>query len=346
MERKTEVQQHSVILEGKTARGIQVKLRPLTENYWDILTKWNNDTEVLYFSESADITSRTPEEVRYVYRSVSQNAYCFIIEADYRVVGDCWLQKMNLPRVLQMYPGLDVRRIDLTIGEKGYWSQGIGTETIRLLTEFGFSDEKVDIIYNPDIADYNVRSQKAFRKVGYQIVGEILQQSGSKSQKVYDLAETRDDWLKRSFKRETRYQGAIVRDNQILLIRHREHESGRSYWILPGGGIEPGETGEDCVRREIKEETNLDVRVVSLLFDEPDPTKNTYISRKTYLCESNSSKASPGFEPEPEAASWYSIAEVKWFDLRDESTWDSELTADLITYGQLQRVRSRLGYIL
>jgi len=83
MERKTEVQQHSVILEGKTARGIQVKLRPLTENYWDILTKWNNDIEVLYFSESADITSRTPEEVRYVYRSVSQNAYCFIIEADY-----------------------------------------------------------------------------------------------------------------------------------------------------------------------------------------------------------------------------------------------------------------------
>jgi 8-oxo-dGTP diphosphatase len=67
---------------------------------------------------------------------------------------------------------------------------------------------------------------------------------------------------KRPLNRYTRYQGAIVRNHSILLIRQRENESGRSYWILPGGGIEPGETEEDCVRREMKEETNLDVRVV------------------------------------------------------------------------------------
>ena len=144
--------------------------------------------------------------------------------------------------------------------------------------------------------------------------------------------------------RYIRYQGAIVRDNQILLIRHREHESGRNYWILPGGGIEPGESEEDCVRREIKEETNLDARIVSLLLIETNPTKNTYLSRKTYLCEPTVGEASPGLEPEPEHSNWYSIAEVKWFDLRDESSWDSELTTDPITYGQLQRIRHTLDY--
>ncbi|MBI2851236.1 MAG: NUDIX hydrolase [Chloroflexi bacterium] len=144
--------------------------------------------------------------------------------------------------------------------------------------------------------------------------------------------------------RDVRYQGAIIRDNHILLIKHREHESGRSYWILPGGGMEPGETEEDCVRREMKEETNLNVRIVSLLLDEPNPTKVKYLSRKTYLCEPNKGEARPGFEPEPEAASEYSIAEVKWFDLLDESSWDPELVADPYTYGQVLRVRKKLGY--
>jgi len=152
------LKQHSVTLDGKTVRGIQVKLRPMTENDWTVLEKWNNDPEVLYYSDGDNVTSTSPEKVRHIYRSISQNAYCFMIEADGKLVGECWLQKMNLERVLKLYPGLDCRRIDLMIGEKEYWSQGIGTETIRLLTEFGFSTEKVDIIYNPDIADYNIRS--------------------------------------------------------------------------------------------------------------------------------------------------------------------------------------------
>ncbi len=145
--------------------------------------------------------------------------------------------------------------------------------------------------------------------------------------------------------RDTRYQGAIVQNHNILLIRHRENKSGRSYWILPGGGMEPGETEEDCVRREMKEETNLEVEVVSLLLTEPNPSKHVYRSRKTYLCTPNTGEASPGIEPEPEAASWYSIAEVKWFDLRDESGWDTELITDPLTYNQLQSVRKKLNYI-
>ncbi|MDP6501465.1 MAG: NUDIX domain-containing protein [Dehalococcoidales bacterium] len=144
--------------------------------------------------------------------------------------------------------------------------------------------------------------------------------------------------------RDIRYQGAIIRDHQILLIKHRENEGGRSYWILPRGGIEPGKTEEDCVIREMKEETNLDVRVVSLLLNEPNPSKRIYRSRKTYLCAPDIGEANPGIESEPEHASWYSIAEVKWFDLRDEFGWDAELIASPLSYGQLQRVRDKLGY--
>ena len=51
----------------------------------------------------------------------------------------------------------------------------------------------------------------------------------------------------------TRYQGAIIKDHHILLIKQTEHASGRSYWLIPGGGIEPGETEEVCVQREVLE---------------------------------------------------------------------------------------------
>jgi ADP-ribose pyrophosphatase YjhB (NUDIX family) len=103
------------------------------------------------------------------------------------------------------------------------------------------------------------------------------------------------------------------------------------------------ETEEECVRREIREETNLNVRIINLLLDEPEPTQSTYLWRKTYLCASDGGEASPGIEPEPDAASYYSIAEVKWFDLYDETTWDTELAADPITCGQLRRIQQQLG---
>ncbi len=93
----------------------------------------------------------------------------------------------------------------------------------------------------------------------------------------------------------------------------------------------------------MKEETNLDVEIVSLLMQEP--AKGVYRSRKTYLCTPKTGEASPGYEPEPDAASWYAIVAVKWFDLRDESKWDAELTNDSITYSQLKQVRQKLGYL-
>ncbi|ANN20420.1 NUDIX hydrolase [Amycolatopsis orientalis] len=54
--------------------------------------------------------------------------------------------------------------------------------------------------------------------------------------------------------------GGIVHDEQgrILLIR-RANEPGRGLWSVPGGRVEPGETDEAAVIREMREETGLDV---------------------------------------------------------------------------------------
>jgi 8-oxo-dGTP diphosphatase len=46
--------------------------------------------------------------------------------------------------------------------------------------------------------------------------------------------------------------------NKILLVK-RDTVPFRGYWALPGGRVEPGETVERAVEREVKEETGLDV---------------------------------------------------------------------------------------
>lgn len=144
--------------------------------------------------------------------------------------------------------------------------------------------------------------------------------------------------------RNTRYQGAIIRDHHILLIKQTELATGRSYWLIPGGGIEQQETEEQCVQREMLEETCLHVQVNSLVLDEPSMPGGIYQRHKTYVCSILDGEARPGYEPEAEYATAYSFTEVGWFDLRQPTSWNEQVTANPITYPLLQRIQAALGY--
>ena len=172
-------------------------LCPMTEDDWNILLKWNNDPDVLYFAEGDDVASRSLEQVQQIYRSVSQRAFCFITEVDSSPIGECWLQQMNLERILEKYREKDCRRIDLVIGEKRLWGQGLGTEVIGTLTRFGFEVEKADSIFGCDIADYNSRSLRAFEKNGYHIDTKIEQPLGKKSRFAYDVVLSKDKYCRK-----------------------------------------------------------------------------------------------------------------------------------------------------
>lgn len=55
---------------------------------------------------------------------------------------------------------------------------------------------------------------------------------------------------------------------RILLLRRGD---GENLWGFPGGAIEPGESVEEAVRREVREETGLEVDPVSLIGVYSDP---------------------------------------------------------------------------
>ncbi len=61
----------------------------------------------------------------------------------------------------------------------------------------------------------------------------------------------------------------MVRDGEILMARFED--AGRTIWYLPGGGIEAGETPEQALVREVREELNLDVDSYRLLYVYPLP---------------------------------------------------------------------------
>jgi mutator protein MutT len=55
-------------------------------------------------------------------------------------------------------------------------------------------------------------------------------------------------------------KGVVMRDAQVVLLRNERDE-----WELPGGKLEPDESPEQCVVREIHEELGLEVAATALL---------------------------------------------------------------------------------
>jgi ADP-ribose pyrophosphatase YjhB (NUDIX family) len=132
--------------------------------------------------------------------------------------------------------------------------------------------------------------------------------------------------------RTTRYQCAIIQDSHILLVK-QQGEKGYEWWNVPGGGREAGESEEECIIREAKEETNLDVEIECLLIDEPSHRHSPYQYFKTYLCVPIGENAEPNN---------LESFDIKWFDLNNEDMCSLEVLNNETTYVMLQRIRDAI----
>ncbi len=60
--------------------------------------------------------------------------------------------------------------------------------------------------------------------------------------------------------------GAVIEDGagRLLLVKHKPARGGfwQGKWICPGGSLELGETIEEGIKREVKEETNLEIELI------------------------------------------------------------------------------------
>lgn len=67
--------------------------------------------------------------------------------------------------------------------------------------------------------------------------------------------------------------GVIIKEKKILLIK-RKKKPFKGLWALPGGFVEYGETTEEAVIREVKEETGAECEIVELIGVYSDPERD------------------------------------------------------------------------
>jgi len=105
--------------------------------------------------------------------------------------------------------------------------------------------------------------------------------------------------------------GVILNEGKVLLTK-RKIKPFIGYWTIPGGHIDFGESSQDSLIREIKEETNIDVKVVKLIkiYDNPKRDPWGHIISIAYLCEPVNTVATFKENDEVESLYWCDINEL------------------------------------
>lgn len=73
--------------------------------------------------------------------------------------------------------------------------------------------------------------------------------------------------------------GLIRKDGQVLLTQRKPGRHLGLAWEFPGGKVEAGETDDEALRRELREELGVEVTVGTRCFE----TRHTYGSREMHL---------------------------------------------------------------
>ncbi len=109
-----------------------------------------------------------------------------------------------------------------------------------------------------------------------------------------------------------RVAAAIIKKDNAIFATQRGYGDFKDYWEFPGGKIEPGESPEEALHREIMEElkvtVGIDAHLTRVEYDYPD----FHLSMDCFLCHPESGELTL---TEHEAARWLKAEEL------DEVGW-------------------------
>ena len=105
---------------------------------------------------------------------------------------------------------------------------------------------------------------------------------------------------------------AIIIENGKVFATQRGYGEFKAGWEFPGGKIEPGETPEEAIVREIKEELDTEVEVIELLDTVEYDYPNFHLSMGCFICKIKSGDL---VLKEHEAAKWLTkdtLGSLEW----------------------------------
>jgi 8-oxo-dGTP diphosphatase len=182
-----------------------------------------------------------------------------------------------------------------------FWGHGVGPEAASRLASWALANLELDRLVASALVE-NTRSQALLRRIGFRETGDgvrdFLARGGTMPVKLFEL--TRADLPRTAPARVDQPPAAdavanlllvaacalIDADGRVLLARRPEGKPMAGLWEFPGGKLQPGETPEAALIRELKEELAIDVAASCLapFAFASHPLGERHLLMPLYLC--------------------------------------------------------------
>ena len=172
-------------------------------------------------------------------------------------------------------PAARTGRLGYWVGQP-YWGHGVAAEAVGRLTRWAFANMEIDHL-TASVATDNPASAAVLRRIGFRQAGEAMRDFASRgtSVPIWLFEAGRDDVFGHAEAPEAAVEGAkplllvaacalVDVDGHVLLARRPEGKKMAGLWEFPGGKLNPGETPEQALIRELKEELGIDVAAACL----------------------------------------------------------------------------------
>ena len=180
--------------------GERIRLRATEKEDIPLFLRWVNDAEV-----AENLLLITPisryEEENWYESMMARSPYEHVLVIE---VKHSQNQERITPIGNCQFLDIDWRsrssEIGIMIGEKSYWNQGYGTETMRMMLKYGFNTLNLYRIWLR-VFEQNKGGIRAYEKAGFQFEGKFRQAEykHGKYQDVLLMSILKDEWREGQF---------------------------------------------------------------------------------------------------------------------------------------------------
>ena len=143
--------------------GKKCYLSPIDINDAGIYAEWLNDLEVTSNLTLYGSVINTETERSFLERLSREHNYSIIDMGTDKLIGTCGFVEVDHLN--------QKAETGIFIGDRNYWNKGYGTESLRLLLDYGFRALNLHNVMLKAYA-FNERAIKTYEKIGFKIIGK------------------------------------------------------------------------------------------------------------------------------------------------------------------------------